>query len=226
MVCNKPLKYHENSIELKCLYCGNIEYGHILCPEGHYVCEECHNQEIMKIIESVVFTTMADNPFEIAEFIMTSPALPMLGCHHAYIAGGAIMAAIKNRGSKKITNEEIKEVFRRTKRQAHGGYCGLTGVCGIVPAVGACFSVLTGSKCGTDREQRITMEAVTKVTQAIKELTGPSCCKAYMRASLEIAIDCLKDSLGIELPKSSKPVCSHSSEHPHYCRQNRCPYFH
>jgi hypothetical protein len=85
------------------------------------------------------------------------------------------MAALKNEGSKGITNEEIKEVFQRTEKQAHGGYCGLSGVCGIAPAIGACFAVLMGSKCGKNEEQRITMEAVTRVTRAITDLTGPSC---------------------------------------------------
>ncbi|RMG68448.1 MAG: hypothetical protein D6710_10140 [Nitrospirae bacterium] len=149
----------------------------------------------------------------------------MLGCHHAYIAGGALMAAIKNSGSRGITNEDIKEVFRRTERQAHGGYCGLTGVCGIVPAIGAVFGVLIGSKCGKDEEQRLTMEAVTRVTGAITELTGPSCCKAYVRVALEVSVAYLRQALGIELPMQDVPTCKHTDRHLHGCRKERCPYF-
>ncbi len=59
----------------------------------------------------------------------------MLGCQHAYIAGSAFMAAIKNENSRSIANKDIEEVFQRTQKQAHGGYCGLTGVCGIAPAM-------------------------------------------------------------------------------------------
>ncbi len=177
------------------------------------------------MIEDVVFTTRSQNPVEISELMMSFPGLPMLGCHHAYIAGGALMAAIKNSGKRGITNEDIKEVFRRTRRQAHGGYCGLTGLCGIVPAIGAVFAVLTGSKCGTDREQRITMEAVTRVTKAITELTGPSCCKAYVRRSLEVSTEYLSQSLGIELPVEKVSACLHSSRHPHGCREIKCPFY-
>lgn len=225
MVCGKRLAYHDKAGELECIYCGRVEHGHISCPNGHYICETCHNRDAMRVIEDIIFASKSEDPFEISELAMRQPGIPMLGCQHAYIAGGALMAAIKNEGSRGITNEEIKEVFRRTRKQAHGGYCGLTGVCGVAPAIGACFAVLTGSKCGTDQEQRITMEAVNRVSRAIADLTGPSCCKAYVRASLEAAADYLGESLGIVLPSSRSITCNYSSRHPHGCREMRCPYF-
>lgn len=178
----------------------------------------------MEIIKEIIFTTHANNPFEIAELLISHPGLPMLGCQHAYIAGGALMVAIKNEGSR-LYLDDIKEVFTRTERQAHGGYCGLTGICGIAPAIGACFSVLTGSRCGTDREQRITMEAVSRVMRAITALTGPGCCKAYVRISLEVAVRYLREVLGIVLPSSRVIKCRYSQRHPHGCRKQRCPYF-
>ncbi len=225
MVCATPLTYYDSAEELKCIYCGRVEQGHISCPEGHYICDVCHNQDSMRVIEDVVFSTTLRNPFEIAEVAMSFPGLPMLGCQHAYIAGGALMAAIRNSGLERITNEEIKEVFTRTRKQAHGGYCGLTGVCGIAPAIGACFAVLTGSKCGKDEEQRVTMEAATRGTRAITELTGPSCCKAYVRTSMDKAVEYLRESLGITLPSTQSIICNHSPKHPHRCREARCPYF-
>lgn len=225
MVCGETLKYYERVEKFSCMYCGRTEEGYISCPKGHYICESCHNQDAMEIIEEVIFTTKSKDPSEIAEIVMTFPGLPMLGCHHAYIAGGALMAAIKNKGSREITNKNIKEVFKRTKRQAHGGYCGLTGVCGIVPAIGACFAVLTGSRCGKDEEQRITMDAITRVTSVITDLTGPSCCKAYVRASIEVAVEYLRERMGIELFMEKHKRCTYSSRHPHGCRGSRCPYF-
>ncbi len=179
----------------------------------------------MKVIEDIAFNTRAIDPVAIAELMMHHKGLPMLGCQHAFIATGALLAAIKNEGSRIIAAEDIKEAFERTERQAVGGYCGLTGVCGITPAIGACFSVLLGSRCGKDKEQRITMEAATRVSRAITELTGPSCCKAYVRASLFVAVEMLKEELGIVLPVSESPKdCTYADKHPHGCRMNRCPY--
>ena len=225
MVCSSSLEYLEHALDLTCSYCGKVEHGHIRCPNGHYICDVCHNRDALKIIEDIALTTKSRDPFEIAELMMSYPGLPMLGCQHAYIAGGAFMAAIKNEGSKGITNEGIKEVFARTQKQAHGGYCGLSGVCGIAPAIGSCFAVLTGSKCGTDQEQRITMEALTRITRAITDLTGPSCCKAYVWTSLDAAVNYLSESLNITLPSSRAIICNYSTKHPHGCREDRCPYF-
>ena len=225
MVCGSQLEYLNESRTVTCSYCGKIEQGHIICPEEHYICEACHNQDAMKIIEETAFSTKSADPFKIAEVMMAYPKLPMLGCQHAYIAGGAFMAAIKNEGTKPVTDEEINEVFRRTEKQAHGGYCGLCGVCGIAPAIGACFAVLTGSKCGRDEEQRITMEAVTRTARAITDLTGPSCCKAYVRTSLDAAVNYLKESTGIELTAANSISCKYSPNHPHGCRKGKCPYF-
>lgn len=225
MVCGSSLAYLEQAIDVTCSYCGKIEHGHIRCPSGHYVCDVCHNRDAMKVIEDIALTTTAKDPVEISDLMTSFPGLPMLGCQHAYIAGGAFMAAIKNEGSRGITDEHISEVFHRTGKQAHGGCCGLTGVCGIAPAIGACFAILTGSKCGTDQEQRFTMEAVTRVTKAITDLTGPSCCKAYVWTSLDAAVNYLRESLGILLPLARSINCNYGSRHPHGCREEQCPYF-
>ena len=225
MVCGAALEYLDQPLEMTCAYCRKTDYGHIRCPNGHYLCEECHNKDSFKVIEEIVFSTQVKDPLEIAELMMSHPGLPMLGCQHAYIASGAFMAAIRSEGSQKITNEHLKEVFVRTGKQAQGGYCGLTGVCGIVPAIGACFAMLTGSMCGKDDEQRITMEAVVRVSQSIAQLTGPSCCKAYVRISLETAEAYLQERFGIKLPMIKGIICNYSYKHPHGCREERCPYF-
>jgi hypothetical protein len=225
MVCGSSLEYLDEACQLTCSACGKADHGHIRCPNGHYLCEECHTRDSLQVIEAIAFDSQSKDPLEIAELMMSHPGLPMLGCNHAYIAAGALMAALRNEGSKRITVEAIREVFLRTGKQAHGGYCGLTGVCGIVPAIGACFAVLTGSRCGKDEEQRITMEAVTRVSRSIARLTGPSCCKAYVRAALETAGDYLEEPFGIRLPRAKGAICTYSRRHPHGCREGKCPYF-
>lgn len=207
-----------------CHFCGRREQGHISCPNNHYICDHCHNQDALRVIENLVYTTGSTAPQDIAELAMSFPGLPMLGCQHAYIAGGALMAALKNAIADRFSNDDIKEVLHRTRQQAHGGYCGLTGVCGIVPAIGAVFAVLTGSKCGTDAEQRRTMEAVSRVSRVITDLTGPSCCKAYVRVALAVAVAFLKENFAISLPTGKQPVCWAGPRHPHGCRQERCPF--
>lgn len=225
MVCSSSLQYHTRAVTGHCHYCGVKDQWYISCPDGHFICDSCHNQETMQKIEAIIFQTPSIDPLAIAEQCMDISILPMLGCQHTYIAGGALMAALKNEGTFQLNDDDIREVFHRTNKQAHGGYCGLTGTCGIAPALGACIAILTGSKCGTDKEQRLTMGLVAKVVKGIADLTGPSCCKAYVRVSLEIAIEFLRQNFSINLLVKNTASCQHMTKHPHGCREELCPYY-
>lgn len=225
MVCGARLDYLVQAEEMVCTFCGKREQGHIKCPRSHFICDSCHNKDAVKIIEDIALTTELTDPFAIADSMMDNFDLPMLGCQHAYIGGGALMAALKNRCPEKYNGQSIREVFSRTDKQAQGGYCGLTGVCGITPAIGACFAVLTGSRCGKDSEQKLVMETVTQVSRAITDLTGPSCCKAYLWAAFSVALAALKENFAIELPGRDGIICCYSQRHPHGCREDKCPYF-
>jgi hypothetical protein len=226
MVCGSRLEYLNNAEELICTYCSKSASGHVKCPEGHFVCDACHGSGAMTMIQEAVLTTVSKNPFALAELMMNHPALPMLGCEHAFIAAGALLAALRNSPYGRIGDPEIREAFTRIEQQAKSGYCGLTGVCGIAPAIGACFSLFLQARCGSDREQKMVMEAVIRVQAAIARLTGPSCCKAYVRASLDEAVSIFAERFGMALPGPSSPViCRHQSKHPHGCREEQCPYY-
>lgn len=167
------------------------------------------------------------NPLEIAENLMGfTDKVPMLGCENAWIAAGAFMAALKNQGAIKISNEQIDEALNRTRKQAIGGYCGLTGVCGIAPAVGACFSVVLGAACPKDQETAITMSVVGKIVNAIADQTGPCCCKNFVRTALIEAVKSAREYLNVILPSPEESiVCTHVERHPHGCRKEKCSYF-
>ncbi len=227
MVCGTALEYLNNEIRVQCAYCQKNFDALIRCPNGHHVCDDCHNYQSVLLTRKLCSETDSSDPPEIFEMIISSQKIPMLGCHHAFMAAGAFITAVKNEGSLKISESMIDEVYKRTQRQAVGGYCGLTGICGITPALGACFSVILGSRCGTDKEQKTTMLAVSEIVRGIAELTGPSCCKAYARKSIEIAQNFLKANLQIRLPEpKAEIICKDSERHPHGCRKERCLYYH
>lgn len=157
---------------------------------------------------------------------MAQNNIPMLGCENAWIAAGSLMAALKNEGTIRVTNEQIVEALNRTKRQAIGGYCGLTGVCGIVPAIGACFSVILGAACPNNQETAMTMKVVARIVDKIADETGPCCCKNFVRTALSEAVTFVKRHLNVSLSSPSEAIiCTHSSRHPHGCRESKCSYF-
>ena len=220
--------YFAKGKELQCLRCGKTEVANIICSNGHYICDTCHGKDVFALIRDYVLNTTYKNPLEIAETLMDyQDIVPMLGCENAWIAAGALMAAIKNEGTLKITNDQIIEVLSRTQRQAIGGYCGLTGVCGIAPAIGACFSVILGAACPKDRETAITMKVVSKIINAIAQETGPCCCKNFVRTALAESTQLAQKYMHLTMPTAlPEPIiCAHVERHPHGCRQKRCAYY-
>lgn len=220
------MEYLVEKTRRTCSCCGKEFDAFITCPNGHFICDSCHDRQAIQLTKDMCSASNSSNPVEIFEEINKSPTIPMLGCHHAFMVAGAFITAIKNEGSIYVSISMIEEIYHRTQQQAIGGYCGLTGVCGIAPAMGACFAAISGAKCGMDSEQKLTMTAVSEIMQNIAELTGPSCCKAYARRSLEVSQNFLEKHMGIHLSKTTnKPICKHSKKHPHGCRAEKCPYY-
>jgi hypothetical protein len=211
---------------MTCIQCGKTEIGNICCPNGHYVCDNCHGEDLFDFIFNEILTTKENDPFTIAEGLMINERVPMLGCENAWIAAGAFLASLRNEGTLKITGDQIREALQRTKRQAIGGYCGLTGVCGIAPAIGACFSVILGAACPKDQETAKTMQVVGNIVHAIASLTGPCCCKAFVRVALAEAASFAHEFFDVSLAVPDlKGSCMYTSRHPPGCRKEKCPYY-
>lgn len=221
------MEYFDSGKQLTCSRCGKSDFANISCPNGHYICDECHGKDVFDTIRELVINSKSSNPFEIAEILMGyHDRVPMLGCENAWIAAGALMAALKNRGTIRISNEQIDEALNRTRKQAIGGYCGLTGVCGIAPAIGACFSVILGAACPKDQETAATMRVVGKIVNAIADQTGPCCCKNFVRTALTEAVPLAKEHLNVNLQlPAEKIICTHVDRHPHGCREEKCSYY-
>jgi len=209
------------------LLCGQKEIANISCPNGHFICDECHGKDVFNIVKDYVQTAISKDPLEMAEFLMANKEkVPMLGCENAWIAAGAFMAALKNEGTIKITNDQVFEVLNRTKKQAVGGYCGLTGVCGIVPAMGACFSTILGAACPKDQETATTMRVAGRIVNVIANETGPCCCKNFVRTALTEASKLAEEILHVTLPLNHENIiCNHTERHPHGCRIEKCNFY-
>ena len=225
MVCGGSLQYLEAGRDFKCIKCNKSEKGYVYCLSGHYVCDDCHGESQFNHILDLAIAAKDTNPIVNSELILKTAVLPMLGCEHAWVAAGALLAAIRNTGVIPITDEDIQEALNRTRRQAIGAYCGLTGVCGIAPAIGASFSVILGAACPKDKETASTMYVVSKIITAIANETGPCCCKNFLRTSLKLACKLAKEYLEVNLQDDEKILCTDSHRHPHGCRGLKCCYY-
>ncbi len=223
-ICGQGLTYVEDGRPFVCSLCGRSEIGHVFCPEGHYLCESCHGAEFRELLPHLLRASRATSPQELAEELMSHPQLPMLGCEHALIAAGSLMTALTNRGDLGVTGQHVAEALQRTERQAVSAYCGLSGVCGIVPALGACYSVLVGAQCGKGPETRATMELVSRLAAVTAREAEPGCCKAFVRSCLAESERFLEERLNIPSSKTTCVVCRDTERHPHGCRGSGCEY--
>lgn len=208
-----------------CDTCGRLETAQIICPAGHYICNTCHDADFIAILPSLATSTPGADPVALAEAWMNHPTLPMLGCQHAHLAARALAIALQRSGVD-ITSGQMTEVHQRISRQAIGGFCGYTGVCGIAPAIGAVFSVLLDAACPKDQETASVMKVVGQIVLAIADETGPCCCKAFVRTALRVSTPYTRQLLGI--PVTIEPAgeaCTYVNRHPHGCRKERCAYY-
>jgi hypothetical protein len=223
-ICGQVLTYADEGRPLTCSLCGRSEVGHVYCPGGHYLCESCHGAAVRDLLPQILEGSRATSPQELAEELFALPQLPMLGCDHALIAAGSLMTALKNRGDLGVTERHVAEALQRTQRQAISAYCGLSGVCGVVPALGACYSVLVGAHCGKGPETRATMELVSRLASVTAEEAEPGCCKAFVRSCLGETESFLEERLGIPRSGAKVIVCRDADRHPHGCRGPSCDY--
>ena len=223
-VCGATLEYLVEAVELTCDECGRTERGHVRCPAGHYLCEACHGAPFLEALDDLLAQAVETSPTALAERLMTHPDLPMLGCEHAHIAAGSLMTALRNQTGLGVTTTHVNEALCRTGRQAVGAYCGLSGVCGVVPALGACYSILTGGQCGRGPQTRAAMELVSRLASATAAEADPGCCKAYVRVCLAETQTFLHARLGISLPPPTPVTCADAARHAHGCRGPECAF--
>ena len=225
LICGSPLEYLDAAADLTCSLCGAPGRGHVRCPGDHYVCESCHGAGFMTQLPALLALAAAEgdaSPFRIADRLMDHPDLPMLGCEHAHIAAGALMTAIRVAGVPGVSEAHLAEALERTAQQAVSAYCGLTGVCGVVPALGACYSVLVGGQCGRGPQTKAVMNLVSRLAAATAAEAEPGCCKAYVRVAMRETVAALQTDLGITLPAGEPVVCGYVNRHPHGCRGPAC----
>jgi hypothetical protein len=202
MVCGEDLIYKFQPEVKECIYCGEEKPASVYCPAGHFVCDDCHNQEINDFIKEAALKSAEENPLDFAEKMMTHPNMSFLGSAHHLVVAAALLVALKNHGqfevqseTKQVTNEDIKEGIRRMK-EIPSCSCADYGSCGAGPAVGAVFSILYEATCAKDRERTLAMRATNASLAAITNTGGPGCCKQSVRTALETGVEFLKEQFG------------------------------
>ncbi|MFC2059230.1 DUF5714 domain-containing protein [Chloroflexota bacterium] len=220
-VCGSPLVYGTEEVSMQCNFCGEKYPTLIHCPQGHYVCDSCHQTEALDTLRQVLNSSTSSDPIEIMELVMSHPSVPMHGPEHHAMVPAVIVAAVRNAGYS-IPNGAIEKAITRGAK-VPGGWCGSHGACGAAIGVGTAVSVLTEATPLTGKTRTLANEATWFTLSRM--LDGhPRCCKRASRKAIEAAIEFLREKLDIDLHINLPIRCNYSWRNRE-CAKEGCPYF-
>jgi hypothetical protein len=222
ILCNELMLPAQGMIA-ECSFCGKREKADYVCPNEHYVCEECRIASSDSIIKRVCEATRERDPVKIAVLLMKHPAIPMHGPQHHYLVSCVLLAALRNIGGFEIDSSMFEMAIARGRRVPLGS-CGLWGACGAAVGVGIAISVVMKSTWTSDRERSLSMQATCEALSKIAKIGGPRCCKASTFAAIEAASEFLKREFGINITSTIPNPCPFKAFNDE-CLKDRCPYF-
>lgn len=183
VVCGGELVYSDRAFDDTCAICGDVFSTHVHCPDGHYICDNCHNADILTKTESLLSSSTSGDPVKLLKKVFDLPALKMHGPEYHSIVPAVLVTAYQNNAGKRDA-AEIAEAIRRGK-DIIGGSCGYHGVCGAAAGTGIAASIIDKATPLSGKSRGRAMTATSLSLSAISKYGGPRCCKRDAVASVE-----------------------------------------
>jgi MoaA/NifB/PqqE/SkfB family radical SAM enzyme/SAM-dependent methyltransferase len=183
MLCGAPLVYFTEGQPTRCEYCGNTFTTTALCEKGHFVCDRCHAEDGIALIEEICASTEQTDMLALLQEIRRHRAIPLHGPEHHALVPGVILATYRNLGGR-LTSEALRTGIRRGAQVA-GGSCGFSGNCGAAMGVGIAISVILEGNPLTPEPRAIAMRATSIVLEEIAKTEAPRCCQRECYVALK-----------------------------------------
>ncbi len=222
LICGKDLTYSPDYTSRECYYCKGSFQSNVSCVNDHFVCDNCHAQSGIKLIETYCNHSASLNPIEMATAIMHSEKIKMHGPEHHFLVPAVLISAYCNM-LKDASKQSKIEIARKRAEKVLGGFCETHGNCGAGVGTGIFISVITGSSPLARDEWSLSNLATGRCLVSIAEHGGPRCCKRDTYLAVNEAINFLKEKFQITL-ESSEIRCGFS-EHNKECLKADCLYF-
>jgi hypothetical protein len=226
VICGRELS--ETNAQGICVYCGKREKADYICPEGHYICEECRTAQPLDLIKKTCENTTERDPVKIALLLMKHPSVNLFGIEHHALVACSLLAAAGNvllaSGKEFNKRSAIERAIKRLEKFGYGS-CGSTGVCGAAAGAGTAVSVFTNATYTSDAERSAALRAVSESLGRIASLGGPRCCKASAFISVLVGAEIFRQHLGVNLPRSDFPKPCLFIKRNRECLRERCPYY-
>jgi MoaA/NifB/PqqE/SkfB family radical SAM enzyme/SAM-dependent methyltransferase len=220
MLCGKPLRYLPREEQRECVYCGRSLLANAVCETGHFVCDQCHTEDSLAVVEHICLTTRETDMIALLRTIRSHPAVPMHGPEHHAMVPGIILSTFRNLGGS-IGDETIRLGILRGGKIA-GGYCAFMGICGAALGVGTAFSLLLDANPLKGSQRKSVQSATLRAFEEIASLEAPRCCQRDSWLALRAAARISGDYLPLALHADADLPCEQAGMNQE-CIGSRCP---
>ncbi len=222
LICGADLKYSDDYQALKCYYCKGTFQSNVSCLNDHFVCDKCHAQSAIEIIETWCLNSKSVNPLEMAAEIMHSEKIKMHGPEHHFLVPAVLISSYCN-----AINDDTKpvqlEVARKRAEKILGGFCGTHGNCGAGVGTGIFISVITNSTPLSKEEWSLSNLITGRSLISIANHGGPRCCKRDVYLAILESIQFLKEKFNVRLDPSE--VKCQFSDNNKECLKTSCLFY-
>jgi MoaA/NifB/PqqE/SkfB family radical SAM enzyme/SAM-dependent methyltransferase len=222
MACGSPLIYEPTEIEAACHYCGSSAMANCFCEKGHFVCNRCHTEDGLSVIESMCLSSKKTDMLDLFRQIRKHPSIPVHGPDYHAMIPGIILSTYRNSGGP-VTDDAILSGISRGATVA-GGYCGFMGICGAAVGVGVAFSVILEASPVKKEERQIVQSVTCDVLKTIAGYKAARCCQRDGYLALKKAAELSKAHLTVELTADHDLRCLQAANNKE-CLGKGCPLF-
>ncbi len=220
MICGSDLFCTPDMpLRANCFYCGSENRTHVFCPEGHYVCDKCHREDVLGLVEQICIDSDLTDPGELALCIFDLPKLHMHGPEYHSIVPAVLVTAYGNCANNKDVSA-IQEAILRGK-SIFGGICGTHGACGAGIGLGIAYAIIHQVTPYSKEERGNAIKMTAFALTAISRLGGPRCCKRDSMVAIETAKEHFKCFTG---SGENRYLCSQFINNE-MCIKIECPYY-
>ncbi len=220
MVCGGELIYPAREIELSCHYCGQKGLANAHCDKGHYVCDSCHSEDAVSVIEHLCLESTETDMLELLARLRKHPAVPVNGPEHHSLLPGVIVTAYRNSGGH--ADDELITTAIRRGSQVIGGSCAFVGICGAASGVGIAFSLLLQANPVRAIQRQQVQQITQQVLAEIAAYEAARCCQRDCWIGVKKAAELSADYLPVTLKAEAVIGCQQRHLN-HECLGNDCP---
>ena len=220
MVCGQDLHYLPDARHAECFYCGRVYLSNALCVDEHFICDQCHSRDALKVVQSVCLNAHHEDMIALLQEIRTHPSMSMHGPEHHSMVPAIILSVYKNLGGDTSENDLLTALERG--QTIGGGACSFLGICGAATGVGIAFSIILKANPYAGEKRQLVMNITRSVAERIAGYKAPRCCQRESWLALKAASDLSQKYLPVYLPAHKKIICTQSQLNKE-CIGSACP---